>query len=80
MLSMLIQLPLSSEKLQTFELEQLHTVKSGSLESKNIGTEFDSSFLAAGKTFRHTFDAAGVSDYFCIIHPFMTGKVVVNSQ
>ena len=65
---------------KTFDLEQLHTVTSGSLESKNIGTEFASGFLSAGKTFKHTFDTPGIFDYFCTIHPFMAGKVVVKSQ
>ncbi len=62
---------------KSFEVEQLHTVSSGSLESGNIGIDFDSGFLAAGKTFQHTFVSTGTFDYFCTIHPFMTGKVVV---
>lgn len=33
---------------KSFEVEQLHTVTSGSLESGNIGIGFDSGFLAAG--------------------------------
>jgi plastocyanin len=62
---------------KSFEVEQLHTITSGSLESRNIGIDFDSGFLAAGKTFQHTFVSTGTFDYFCTIHPFMTGKVVV---
>ncbi|HXG74620.1 MAG TPA: plastocyanin/azurin family copper-binding protein [Candidatus Nitrosotenuis sp.] len=53
-----------------------HTVTSGSAESGPDGT-FDSSILMAGKTFEHTFDDAGDYDYFCIVHPWMTGKVIV---
>jgi plastocyanin len=64
---------------KSFEVEQLHTVTSGTLESRAIGTEFDSSFLGVGKTFQHTFNSSGTFDYFCTIHPFMTGKVVVSS-
>ncbi len=56
----------------------LHTVTSGSAEAGNSGTEFDSSYLAAGKTFQHQFSTAGTFDYYCTLHPFMTGKVVVN--
>ena len=63
---------------KSFEVEQLHTVTSGSLESRNIGIYFDSSFLAAGKTFQLTFNSTGTFDYFCTIHPFMTGKVIVS--
>jgi nitrite reductase (NO-forming) len=55
----------------------LHTVTSGSAESGNSGTEFDSSYLAAGKTFQHQFGTAGTFDYYCTLHPYMKGKVVV---
>ena len=56
----------------------LHTVTSGSAESGNSGTEFDSSYLAAGKTFQHQFGTAGTFDYYCTLHPWMKGKVVVS--
>ncbi|MGE5684187.1 MAG: plastocyanin/azurin family copper-binding protein, partial [Nitrososphaerota archaeon] len=56
----------------------LHTVTSGSAESGVSGTEFDSSYMAAGKTFQHTFSSAGTFDYYCTLHPFMKGQVVVN--
>jgi len=56
----------------------LHTVTSGSAESGNSGTEFDSSYLAAGKTFQHQFSTAGTFDYYCTLHPWMKGKVVVS--
>ncbi len=62
---------------KSFEVEQLHTVTSGSLESRIIGIAFDSGFLAAGKRFQHTFGSTGTFDYFCTIHPFMTGRVIV---
>jgi nitrite reductase (NO-forming) len=56
----------------------LHTVTSGSAESGVSGTEFDSSYLAGGKTFQHTFSSAGTFDYYCTLHPFMKGQVIVN--
>ena len=56
----------------------LHTVTSGSAESGESGTVFDSSYLAAGKTFQWTFPTAGTFDYYCTLHPFMKGQVVVN--
>jgi plastocyanin len=49
----------------------LHTVTSGSPEAGNSGTEFDSSYLAAGKTFQHQFNTAGTFDYYCTLHPYM---------
>ena len=61
----------------TNEDSTLHTVTSGSPEAGNSGTEFDSSYLAAGKTFQHQFNTAGTFDYYCTLHPYMKGKVVV---
>jgi amicyanin len=38
---------------------------------------FNSKTLRAGDTFSFEFKAAGTYDYFCKLHPYMTGKVVV---
>ena len=56
----------------------LHTVTSGSGTDENMGVEFDSGMMSTGKTFEHTFGAAGEFPYFCIIHPDMIGKVLVS--
>jgi len=53
-----------------------HTVTSGTPSDGPDGA-FDSSIVMAGKTFEHTFDDAGEYDYFCIVHPWMTGTVIV---
>ncbi len=53
-----------------------HTVTSGTPPDAD-GT-FDSSLFMAGTTFEHTFDEAGTYDYFCMVHPWMTGTVQVN--
>jgi plastocyanin len=55
----------------------LHTVSSGLPEQGAVGTLFDSSLIAPGKTFTHTFDKAGSFDYSCTLHPFMRGQIVV---
>jgi plastocyanin len=55
----------------------LHTVSSGLPEQGAVGTLFDSSLIAPGKTFTHAFDKAGSFDYSCTLHPFMRGQVVV---
>ena len=55
----------------------LHTVTSGTPEGGTSGADFDSSYLAAGKTFQHIFTSSGTFDYYCTIHPFMTGEVKV---
>lgn len=56
----------------------LHTVTSGSPGGTNLGTEFDSDYVAAGKTFQHIFNKAGRFDYFCTLHPFMIGEIKVS--
>ena len=54
-----------------------HTVTSGSPADGPDGV-FDSSLImAGGASFSHTFDAAGTYPYHCMVHPWMTGSVVV---
>lgn len=54
-----------------------HTVTSGTPSGGSDGV-FDSSIFMVGTTFEHTFDQAGTYDYFCMVHPWMKGKVQVN--
>ena len=54
-----------------------HTVTSGSPADGPSGM-FDSSLLIGGKSFEHTFDSSGSVDYFCMVHPWMTGSVQVS--
>jgi plastocyanin len=56
----------------------VHTVTSGRGD-RNLdkGKLFDSGFLGYGQLFTHTFEMAGTFDYFCKLHPFMIGQVVV---
>jgi amicyanin len=57
----------------------LHTVYSGTPDdSANGGKLFQSTYMAKGQTFEHKFDTAGTFDYYCTLHPFMLGKVVVS--
>jgi len=39
---------------------------------------FDSGPISPGYTWDNTFDSPGQFDYHCLIHPFMTGKVIIN--
>jgi plastocyanin len=54
-----------------------HTVTSGNPSDGPDGV-FDSSLFMAGKTFSHTFDEAGTYEYFCMVHPWMTGTIQVS--
>jgi nitrite reductase (NO-forming) len=56
----------------------IHTVVEGTAAGATGGAPlFDSSIIAPGASFEHTFDTAGEFDYFCNLHPFMVGKVTV---
>ena len=57
-----------------------HTVTSGSPADGPDGV-FDSSLImAGGASFSHTFDDAGTYDYFCMVHPWMAGSVIVEDE
>jgi nitrite reductase (NO-forming) len=56
----------------------MHTVTSGSAQGGESGTVFDSSYLTGGKTFQWTPNSTGTFDYYCTLHPYMKGQVVVN--
>jgi len=53
-----------------------HTVTSG-LPGAPDGL-FDSSLFMAGGTYSVTLDESGDYDYFCMVHPWMIGKITVN--
>ncbi len=38
---------------------------------------FDSGNIASGATYKYTFTTAGTYQYYCTIHPFMKGTIVV---
>jgi plastocyanin len=63
-----------------------HTVTSGigegleSLVNKKQGTKngiFDSGIFKPGTNWTHKFDQAGLFTYFCTVHPWMEGSVIV---
>ena len=54
-----------------------HTVTSGSVDAGLTGV-FDSGLFMSGSIFEFTFDDTGTYDYFCMVHPWMTGIVQVS--
>ncbi|HZS74401.1 MAG TPA: plastocyanin/azurin family copper-binding protein [Candidatus Nitrosotalea sp.] len=44
----------------------------------DVGLIFDSGTIASKKTFQHTFTTAGNYNYFCTIHPWLVGQVIVD--
>ncbi len=71
-----ITIPAGSTVTWNNDDDTLHTVTSG-LPGEPSGKDFDSGYLAAGSLFQHTFNTAGSFDYWCTLHPHMTGKVMV---
>jgi plastocyanin len=53
-----------------------HTVTSGNPTNGPSG-EFDSSLLISGSSFSHKFNSDGTYPYFCMLHPWMTGYVII---
>ena len=53
-----------------------HTVTSGDMTTGKTGV-FDSNIMQKGSTFSFLFDKVGEYDYYCTLHPFMTGRVIV---
>jgi len=53
-----------------------HTVTSGTSSGGPTGI-FDSSLMMAGESFSVTFEKSGSYDYFCMVHPWMTGTIDV---
>ena len=56
-----------------------HTVTAGT-PTEGVSEHFDSGLVAPGAMFSHEFTEAGTFDYFCMVHPWMTGAVMVSSE
>ena len=51
----------------------MHTVTSDAQNDEL----FDSGLIGVGESYTYTFDSAGSSDYYCIVHPWMVGTILV---
>ena len=56
-----------------------HTVTSGTPEGGPDGV-FDSALFTAGESFSHSFLQSGNYPYFCMVHPWMIGKITVSGN
>ena len=55
-----------------------HTATSGKVTDNQTGTVWDSSLIKAGGTYTSPpFITSGTYNYFCQVHPWMTGQVIV---
>lgn len=70
--------------------KEIHNITSGKgisrlqfVTTSNVGTPdglFSSGPFKPGESWSHTFTKPGIYHYFCSIHPWMNGAVVVNEQ
>ena len=56
-----------------------HTVTSGSPENGPDGV-FDSGIIMSNELFSYKFETSGTFDYFCMVHPWMTGTIIVTGS
>ena len=56
-----------------------HTITSGTPGDGPDGL-FDSGLIDTYLYFTHTFEESGIYDYFCMIHPWKQGKIVVGEM
>ncbi len=54
-----------------------HSATSGLIRDGGPDGVFDSGLFPPGEEFSHTFDAPGEYPYYCIVHPWMRGLVIV---
>lgn len=57
-----------------------HTITSGTPAADYSGTMFDSSLMRPSTTFSYTFLNPGNFDYYCQVHPWMAGMVIVTGN
>jgi len=59
--------------------DMAHTVSSGT-PAEGLDDIFDSGLVPAGGMFSYKFEEAGTYDYFCMVHPWMAGMVMVSAE
>ena len=58
----------------------VHTFTSGTVDgfAPSPNGIFDSGVLMSGNAFKHKFSQNGTYDYYCMLHTWMTGKIIVS--
>jgi predicted secreted protein with PEFG-CTERM motif len=73
-----VTLDAGSEVVWSNEDSASHTVTSGDPKNGPDGI-FDSGLFLSGQTFSHMFEEEGEFPYFCLVHPWMQGTVIVQA-
>ena len=71
-----VKIDVGDEVIWTNEDLAFHTVTSGNPED-GLDDLFDSGMFKIDEQFSHKFEESGNFDYFCTLHPWMVGTVVV---
>jgi plastocyanin len=71
-----VKIDVGDEVIWTNEDMAFHTVTSGNPTDGPDG-QFDSGMFKVDEQFSHKFEESGNFDYFCTLHPWMQGTVVV---
>jgi plastocyanin len=72
------EVPVDTNVTWTNNDSTIHTVNSGIFNTADLGEDpFQSGVINQGGTFKHLFKKPGTFTYFCSIHPFMEGKIIV---
>ena len=58
----------------------MHAICSGHANDPQCGPVFEDDSLKPGETFQFTFQNSGTYNYYCSIHPWMTGQVIVKGN
>lgn len=74
-----VTVDVGSEVMWSNDDSASHTVTSGTPKDGPDGN-FDSNLFLAGQTFSHKFEEEGEFSYFCLVHPWMQGTVIVQTS
>ena len=58
----------------------MHTTTSGNLQESGPDGIWDSELISSGQTYTVEFTYSGTFPYFCMVHPWMTGTVIVSDS
>jgi len=72
-----VTIDVGSEVTWTNDDTASHTVTSGDIGNVGPDGKFDSGLISSGQTFSQKFEEAGEFPYFCQVHPWMAGMVIV---
>lgn len=74
-----VTVDVGSEVMWSNDDSASHTVTSGNPTDGTDGI-FDSGLFLSGQTFSHKFEESGEFPYFCLVHPWMEGTVIVQAS